>query len=677
MRVVILALVVLAFAVLEVFVGGARLLYSIPGVSLIAIAALLTAVPGLKASPRTHVAALVSSFFFAAYILVRNRLSEVDYIGRPQFFIMAGCLITYLLFSLFLTRSTERKWLLYALMILALVQVGIGVVQFTEVNQWMPLPWAQRRDDWWRASGLFISPNHFAGYLEIIALMSLSLVVWSRISIVGRLLIGYISLCCIAGIAISGSRGGYLSFTFGACIFMLLTLFAWRRLRPRKFAAIASISAVAGTLLFAGIVYMMFQSNTVRDRFLQINDPENMRLQLWSSALQQYELSPIVGTGAFSFLYYGRLFRDPAVQNDPVYVHNDYLQLLADYGIIGVLLFAALLGIHLVAGSKSFLHLVRRSESADDPQSNNLALCIGSLSVIAAYMVHSAVDFNMQLPVNALLISVAFAILANSKAELSGGGREKLPRTVLLSRWLLPALGLAVMIYGLPLVAGEYFTERARIALVRLQKPAEALEFAREGLKTEGKNPDLYFYYGESALQMASKRIGDPAVLRREAILSFAKGLELFPNDSRLAVKLGQAHSEAGDYFEAADALSTAEELDPNSSLVYFYRGAIEYAGGYFDDAENAFNEAIALGGEGGRLAANGLAQVNKDRANKKGQETPLTPEMEKEAKALADKFAEQAAQTGAELPADKKKDAFDPGKIKTLDELPKPPTRP
>jgi len=648
MHFVILALVVLAFAVLEVFVGGARLLYAIPGVSLIALAGLLTAVPGLKVSPKVSIAALGSAFLFSAYILVRNRMSEVDYIGRLQFFIMAGCLVAYLIFALILTRSGSRNGLLYALIVMAVVQVGVGVVQFTEHNQWMPLPWAQRRDDWWRASGLFISPNHFAGYLEIIALMGLSLVVWGRISIVGRLLIGYAALCCIAGIAISGSRGGYLSFTFGACIFMILTLLAWKRLRPRKFAAIASISAAAGVLLFAGIVYMMFQSTTVKERFLQINDPENMRLQLWSAALQQFEQSPLIGTGAFSYLYYGRMFRDPSVQNDPIHVHNDYLQLLADYGLIGAALFLLLLGCHLFAGSRSYLQLVRQSEAADDPLSNNLALCIGGLSVLAAYMVHSVVDFNMQLPANAILIAVVFAILANANSRPAKGEEPRAARPIILARWLLPVISLAVLIYGLPMIPGDYYTERARIALVRQNQPAEAFEFARKGFKTEWFNPDLCYYYGEAALKMAANKIGDPAVLRNEAVYSFTRGLEVFPHDSRLAVKLGQAYAEAGDYIEATNAISLAEELDPNSSFVYFYRGLVEYISGYFDDAENAYNEAIALGGEGGRLASEALNLLNKQRAENKTPELSLTPEQEKAAKAIIEQFSDKTGQPAA-----------------------------
>ncbi len=88
----------------------------------------------------------------------------------------------------------------------------------------MPIPWLQRADDWWRASGQFISPNHFAGFLEITALMAGSFVVWGRVGWTTKVLAAYVVLCCLAGIGISGSRGGYISITAGALAFFILSL---------------------------------------------------------------------------------------------------------------------------------------------------------------------------------------------------------------------------------------------------------------------------------------------------------------------------------------------------------------------------------------------------------------------------------------------------------------------
>lgn len=634
MRFLLLIPVLLALVGMEIFIGGARLAYAIPGVCLIALAGLLSALPRHALNPRANVWALLTALVFSAYILVRNRFSEVDYIGRLQFFIMAGCLIIYLLFALFLTRPQDRKVFFYVLMVLALSQVVIGMVQFLGNNQWMPLPWAQRRDDAWRASGLFISPNHFAGYLEIITLMAVSLVVWGRSAVTVRLLIGYVACVCIAGIALSGSRGGYLSLTFGMLVLMGLTLVAWHRLRHRHFALIASLSSAAVIALFAGIVVLMFQSPTVRERVMTINDTENMRFLLWDSALQQFSNNPVFGTGAFSFLYYGRLYRNPTVQNDPIHVHNDYLQLLADYGLVGISLFAILLAVHLLVGSRAFQQLVRSNHRSGDTQSDALALNIGALSCVAAYIVHSIVDFNMQIPVNGVLMGVVFAVLVSSKRSFSDVEEDSpAPKSLIFFRLFLPAASVALLVYALPLIRGEYFGERARIAL-RDGHALEAFGFAAKGIESEKMNPDLYYYYGEAALQAALQNVASPAESAKAGVYAFSKGLEVFPQDSRLAVKLGQAYANAGDYFESANAISLAEELDPNSAFVFAYRGIIEYAAGYYDDAEAAFQQSIELGGEGADISRNGLQLIAKIRAELDKQGPVTAPQIEEMIKA-------------------------------------------
>jgi O-antigen ligase len=297
MRFFILIPILAAFAFLEVFLGGARLLYGVSGVALVAIASLFTALPGTKTSQRVDILTLASSLLFAAYIVLRNRFSEVEYIGRLQLFILIGSLMIYLLFTLVLTRPLDRKRLFVFLGILALLQMIPAIVQFTQGNQWMPFPWSQRQDHSWRASGLFISPNNFAGFVEIIALFAASFTIWGRMKILTRVLLGYIALVCIVGVAISGSRGGYLSLVFGSGVLLLLTLIAWHRMKREHFQVAAIVSVIAALVLFAGILLVVFLSPNLGGRVMQINDPENPRLILWPAALHQFQLSPIWGTG--------------------------------------------------------------------------------------------------------------------------------------------------------------------------------------------------------------------------------------------------------------------------------------------------------------------------------------------------------------------------------------------
>ena len=56
---------------------------------------------------------------------------------------------------------------------------------------------------------MFISSIHLAGYLEAVGAFALSFAAWSRWAGWARFLAGYLALLCYAGVAITGSRGGY------------------------------------------------------------------------------------------------------------------------------------------------------------------------------------------------------------------------------------------------------------------------------------------------------------------------------------------------------------------------------------------------------------------------------------------------------------------------------------
>lgn len=629
-----------ALLLLEVLIGGARLAFALPAAGLVGLAAVVCLLPGWRTTGRPAWGATAATVAFAVYILFRNRFSEVEYIGRLHFLIVAASLAVYLLFAFVLTRPHDRKIFFGFVIALCLLQLVPAAVQFFGEGAWMPLPFAQRRNECWRASGFFISPNNFAGFVEMGALLAAAFAFLGRMKMWQRLMLVVIALVCAAGVLSSGSRGGYIGLGAGVFALVSLLMSVWTRSQAESRRRYLPAALLAGLITMLAAGWWLQESDPViRDRVDAIKDVDFQRLHLWASALQQFELSPLVGTGAFSFLYYGRMLRDPSVQGDPIHVHNDYLQLLADYGLIGGLLFAAVLVLHSVSGLRSFGQF-RAEVAAVGGQSDRLALLAGCLAVLVAYFAHSVVEFNVQLPLNALVIAAVLACLANA----GGPGGEAEPGEVptgpeVAVRTALALTGIVLAAAAWRMMPGEYFVERARYAL-REGQSKEALEWSRRGLQGTEDNPELSYHAGEAAMQLSFASPEEASDLRGEAVGHFAEGLRLFPYDSRLVLKLAQAQAATGDYLSASESLVYAEQLDPNSGLVPAFRGIVEYWSGDREAARDAFEQALTFGKDGAVIAREGL-QVLKDTPTEPvTTDQPQLPPMSDELRRMAEEEA-------------------------------------
>jgi O-antigen ligase len=128
-----------------------------------------------------------------------------------------------------------------------------------------------------------------------------------------------------------------------------------------------------------------------------------MRLDTWHIFLDH----PVIGTGLGTlqmvFPLYDSIY-DGRIVN---HAHNDYLELLAETGILGGLCYAGFLGVLLLASLKGLENLQSSFNSA-----LNLAGLIGCCGIL----VHSFVDFNLHIPANALLFFVA-AHLATARIQ--------------------------------------------------------------------------------------------------------------------------------------------------------------------------------------------------------------------------------------------------------------------
>jgi O-antigen ligase len=605
-----------AFAAMQLLIGGGRMLYSIPAYSVLAIAALVGLPRLWKTRPSASFVCVASTLLLAAYLLVRALHSPVPYLARPDLYLIFGALLAYLLFTYEITDPSIRLWFALGLIALALGHVGVGIIQFRDGNNFYPWPWIFRADYGSRASGFYICPNHLAGLLEVLIAFGISFTCWSRVNRAAKILVGYCTGVLLLGIAFTGSRGGYISTFVAILVVAALSLTLVIRNRPHAAGKVVLFALLGLGLLALCGVLLFFNSDLVNSRVSMIYEPQNMRLLLWAAALKQFALNPIWGTGSGTYLYYGREFRHPSVQNDPIYVHNDYLHLLAEYGLVGAVLFSTFLVLHCWKGWSSFNVLRERASRSEALASNALALNIGALAAIAAMAVHSVVDFNMHIPANALLIGFVFAIFASP----AFGKRTAPAAATSVLRLAIPCAAIAILLVALPFVRSEYLAEQSRMALRDAEAvPSAAMNpyieraiaFAQDAAAADPNNPNPWYYLGDGkrVLAMRQERASEFLRLNNEAIDALQRGLTIFPQDTAIRLKLARALDAAVRYREAETILKGTIAINPNLGNVYTMYGLHLQERGLLTVAAEQFKHALSLRAED-QIASAALAEI-------------------------------------------------------------------
>lgn len=286
--------------------------------------------------------------------------------------------------------------------------------------------------------GPFINRHHFAGYMEMTLALTLGLLFSGVVEREKRPL--YIFAAAMMGIALimTNSRGGIISLVALIFFLVLITGFGRRHAREpeekstRVRTALVRAAIALGVViaLFAGVV--LLGGEPALSRFVgtvNADDPTTGRAHFWSTSLKIIQDHPLmgVGLGAFHLAYTRYDTRNGLFRLEQA--HNDYLQVLTDAGIIGLLL-----GLFFV-GALFRLGLQRR-ESADTFRSG---VATGALAGCFAVLVHSFFDFTLHTTSNALLFLVLAALATiNGRVELPGSGHRRRRRRPTVPQPSLP-----------------------------------------------------------------------------------------------------------------------------------------------------------------------------------------------------------------------------------------------
>jgi len=618
MSYLVVFLLMLALGVTSVLAGGRQMALCLPGYGILASAAILSWWPlRRKPIPRGAGECLLTATIFFAYIAGRALFSPEEYLARRDLYLAMGSLAAYLLTALCVPSPRARMWLVGGLLLLGLANCAVGAIQFFKGENFMVFDFLPRSDYGTRASGFFGYPNHLATFLVLIFMLGLAVTIWSRWPVWAKVLAGYVSVMCLLGLLITGSRGGYISAAIGLLVFALLSLVLIGKLASGRVIVLILVGALGLAGLGWGVLHLKKRSFLIETRTAETLTMDFARMRLWQAAWKQFQLQPVIGTGSGTYLYYGRQFRHPAIQKDPVYTHNEYIQLLAEYGILGLAAAVMFLETHLRRAWNSLLSRASDSSTALTTDRNTIAVTVGALSGLAAVMSHAFMDYNLHMPGTALAVACVFGLLAGVQKSDDGTleeGDERLPDWPAFLRLGVPLLGIWIGIQAARTLPAELYLEKARLVLtdwrmiVEPEVPNRLEALAQQGLSRDARNPELHFFVGEahSARAIQSQDPATKTIELENAIAAYDQALALSPRDVRLLLAKAQTLDTLQRFDESSAVLAECGKLDPVSGIVAFAEGRHLQARGQLAEAGAKYQRALQLGvGPGAQDALN------------------------------------------------------------------------
>jgi O-antigen ligase len=250
--------------------------------------------------------------------------------------------------------------------------------------------------------GSFVNRHDFAAIIEMAVSVPLGMIFAGAVRRDKRLL--YIVAVALMGtsLLLSGSRGGLVALIAQVILLVILTT------RAKGAKNIVLKVALSALLVFAAVGGAIFVGgDTSLTRFSEMaaaNDITSSRTQIWGVTLKVISSTIPLGAGLGAYASVYTKFDTASGMERVEQAHNDYLQVLADAGLVGLIIGALFLfwffreGLRNVASTNTF----RRG------------IALGAFAGCFAILIHSIFDFVLHITAISVMFLALMAMLVAS-----------------------------------------------------------------------------------------------------------------------------------------------------------------------------------------------------------------------------------------------------------------------
>jgi O-antigen ligase len=520
-----------------------------------------------------------------------------------------AAVLIYGLGAFVVTDARSRLVVLGIVLAGALVQAGFGAFQYTNPQAVPWLGWIsdlcpQRMEGHaFRARGFYHNANHLAWLLNFTGAFALALGVWGRVGLRSRLLLLWTAAMLFGACVFTQSRGGIFGMAAALVVILLASSGVLLRGVVGRNGRYAALFATGLLVVLAAVWQALAHSDLAQFRFLGLTD-DPYRFDVWKTAIRQWQIEPLFGAGPATFGDAARMLRFRWENIDDVHAHNDWVQCLAEAGLIGLLLAVVVVVLHLAAGWRVFSgDIVGRAMAGRAPAGTRAALQLGAMAALAACAVHSFFDFNLRIPANMLLGVLALGLLASP-----GEGASEIRRRRAGPVGWLPTTAVAVVLCSasatlLWTMAGSYRAELAWIESTNaLQRgdAEEALRLAEAGLVHQRDHSRLHDVAGRAALTLGKEMPAtdaNKAPMLGRSVEAFSRAVELEPREAWLPLSKAHALDNLALFDRAEPCFYESIKRAPtHAAPLEFHALGLELRG-LHEEALRAYGLALAFPG--------------------------------------------------------------------------------
>jgi len=399
---------VLAFGGVEVW---AQSLIEIGAAALFVFWAVLTA---LKPEGRLYWSPLnwpLLGFIAVGLIQLAFHLTAYTFLTSTQLLkFTAYFLIFFLVMQAFRTRRELKKLVWFLIIFCFAVSLFAIIQHFTSTGE---IYWTEGFKIEGSPFGPYVNRNHFAGFVELTLPLGLAMMAFLGVHRDLLPLLVLLTIVPMSALVLSASRGGIIGFSFevGILALLVLRLRAPARKSPRMIAA-----GIVALIALAMVAWV--GADQAIERFSTTKSPEvtlSRRLSMARGAAHIFLDHPMIGCGMGTLVDVFPRYETAYDARVVDHVHNDYMETLAEMGLLGGLCGAIFLGL---------VYWEARGILALEQGRFSRALHAGAVVAISGMLFHSLVDFNLQIPANVLLF-LSQVWIATSPPLPSGASRPK------------------------------------------------------------------------------------------------------------------------------------------------------------------------------------------------------------------------------------------------------------